>query len=56
MSSFVFPAMNRKTGKREEIWVLDDFFGHHIYGYAPRGEEPMTEEEFDKKYEGIEAP
>ena len=56
MSSFIFPATNRKTGKREEIWALDDCFGRHIYGYAPKGKEPMTEKEFDKQYERIEAP
>ena len=56
MSGFVFPAINRKTGKREEIWALDDFFGRHIYGYSPRGGEPLTEEQFDKLYERIEAP
>lgn len=50
MSSFSITAINKKTKKIHKVWCLDDCFGHHQYGYAIDGSEPITEIEFNKNY------
>jgi len=53
MSSFKMNAKHKKTGEIHSVWCLDDYFGHHIYGYIPNieGGEVMKVEEFERLYE-----
>jgi hypothetical protein len=36
MSSFIKELKNPKTGKIVKAFCLDDYFGHHKYGYGFR--------------------
>jgi hypothetical protein len=48
MSSFIKNFSHPKTGKKQDCWCIDDFYGQHRYGYFFRKDgENVTWEDFD---------
>ncbi len=55
MSSYSFKAKNKETGEIFEVRAMDDYFGHHRYGYKI-DDHTMTEDYFNERYEEIPTP
>ncbi|MGI6124485.1 MAG: hypothetical protein ACOYIG_09950 [Acetivibrionales bacterium] len=52
MSSFIRKHINPKTGKEQEAWCIDDYFGQHRYGYFFRKDGKNANwKDFDKLQE-----
>lgn len=57
MSSFKFEARHKASSEIHEIWAMDNYYGHRMYGYIPNtdGGIPLKETEFYNQYETREA-
>ncbi len=58
MSNYTFKAKHKTTGAIISVYAVDDYFGHHVYGYAieSRGDKPIyfTADELAELYERME--
>jgi hypothetical protein len=50
MSSFSAQAEHKGTGEIVDVWCIDDYFGHHNYGYVINQSKALTDEEFEREY------
>lgn len=52
MSSFEIKALHKATGEIHSVWCMDNYFGHHKYGYIPNidGGKALSEKEFYQVY------
>ena len=59
MSNYYLKAKNKETGDIVEFEAMDDYFGKHQYGYAPKGWKHITnigaytQNQFDKRFEVV---
>ena len=51
MSSYIFTAINKKTGEEIEVFAHDDYFGDYEYGYRLPDGSVLQEEVFWNQYE-----
>ena len=56
MSNYYFTAKNKTTGVTINFMALDNYFGHHRYGYKSEGVNGTvySEEEFNNLFERID--